>query len=671
MGTGGGATRSYIQKGFEGKHRRPTPFLTRNDLTLWHLLKKVVDTCVEVQEEENFAQLYSRCIDDQNNDCVQLKKEIRDYLTFRDEISMHDDVIYKGQAIVIPAELREEMIQKTHVSHQGAEACIRRARETIFWPGMSAQLRERIGRCDVCKTYQPTQQREPLMPHPTPRTPWSRVSMDLMTLGNQHYLITVDNYSDYWELDELHQNTTARNVIHKCKQNFTRHGIPIESVTLKKVRGEEDLPDEPLRARFTKDVALHTLNREEIGERLQRLTGEDPETTLEMAGLPPKEQASIVRLAHFAILTANSTMDAQPVRQDQAAKDAAQAAVTLVEDAPPAPTPSDTQKKRPAAPPDNGPRPKGPRQQQPRRSHADSSSESDSDEDDLECATVRDIFGFYKADHWDERTLEESRFRQMWKKEFPKLKIPAKNRMAKCDECDTLKTLLARAQSDEDIQEGHRLSKWLLRSGPVGSAAAFKPRRKVTKYNSDGGVVHGAIVYVVKIDTKRADSARHSHDQVKLGYLMPGHTHEDVDQMFSRVSTHLLLHDAPTIPDRLQAYTTVQELTPKKYSKPTPRHPTCKHRTDSLTLGAWQQWSAENVPPHRVGRRSNPPETDPQSGKTRGEETTKRGSTVGICAGSIALSKQAGKGHPAFADKEIPGEVTIDTRVFNIAIAID
>ncbi|KAI8497545.1 hypothetical protein Bbelb_248510 [Branchiostoma belcheri] len=35
----------------------------------------------------------------------------------------------------------------------------------------------------------------------------------------------------------------------------------------------------------------------------------------------------------------------------------------------------------------------------------------------------------------------------------------------------------------------------------------------------------------------------------------------------------------------------VAELTPKKYSKPTPRHPTCKHRTDSLTLGAWQQWS--------------------------------------------------------------------------------
>ncbi|KAI8518361.1 hypothetical protein Bbelb_043780 [Branchiostoma belcheri] len=114
------------------------------------------------------------------------------------------------------------MIQKTHASHQGAEACIRRARETIFWSGMRAQLRERIERCDICKTYQPKQQREPLMPHPTPTTPWSRVSMDLMTLKNRHYLITVDTYSDYWELDELHLNSTAKNAEQHCKDPTIR-----------------------------------------------------------------------------------------------------------------------------------------------------------------------------------------------------------------------------------------------------------------------------------------------------------------------------------------------------------------------------------------------------------------------------------------------------------------
>ncbi|XP_078574037.1 uncharacterized protein LOC144860600 [Branchiostoma floridae x Branchiostoma japonicum] len=41
--------------------------------------------------------------------------------------------------------------------------------------------------------------------------------------------------------------------------------------------------------------------------------------------------------------------------------------------------------------------------------------------------------------------------------------------------------------------------------------------------------------------------------KVKLGYLMPGHTHEDVDQMFSRISTYLERHDATSLPELFQA----------------------------------------------------------------------------------------------------------------------
>ncbi|CAH1271076.1 LAMB1 [Branchiostoma lanceolatum] len=43
--------------------------------------------------------------------------------------------------------------------------------------------------------------------------------------------------------------------------------------------------------------------------------------------------------------------------------------------------------------------------------------------------------------------------------------------------------------------------------------------------------------------------------KVKLGYLMPGHTHEDVDQMFSRFSTHLDKRNAATIPELFQRLT--------------------------------------------------------------------------------------------------------------------
>ncbi|XP_030848478.1 uncharacterized protein LOC115927151 [Strongylocentrotus purpuratus] len=41
--------------------------------------------------------------------------------------------------------------------------------------------------------------------------------------------------------------------------------------------------------------------------------------------------------------------------------------------------------------------------------------------------------------------------------------------------------------------------------------------------------------------------------KIKVGFLMVGHTHEDVDQFFSRISTHLKKHSITTFPKLLQA----------------------------------------------------------------------------------------------------------------------
>lgn len=47
----------------------------------------------------------------------------------------------------------------------------------------------------------------------------------MFTWNNTNYLVTVDYYSRYFELDKL-QSTTASAVIHKLKAAFARHGIP-------------------------------------------------------------------------------------------------------------------------------------------------------------------------------------------------------------------------------------------------------------------------------------------------------------------------------------------------------------------------------------------------------------------------------------------------------------
>ena len=74
-------------------------------------------------------------------------------------------------------------------------------------------------------TYQPKQSKEPLISHETPALPWSKVGVDLFVFENRTYLITVDYYSNFFEVDYL-TSTTVTAVIKKLKEQFSHHGIP-------------------------------------------------------------------------------------------------------------------------------------------------------------------------------------------------------------------------------------------------------------------------------------------------------------------------------------------------------------------------------------------------------------------------------------------------------------
>ncbi len=155
---------------------------------------------------------------------------IRQYFTFRDEITAQDGILFKGQRIIIPQAMQEQMLQKTHSTHQGVEACTRRAKDSIFWPGMSSQIQEMISKCSICNSMKPTQQKETMMSWEIPDRPWQIVAQDLFKYNNKDYLVTVDFYSDFWELDLL-PDTLSHTVIEHTKQHLSRHGIPSKIIT--------------------------------------------------------------------------------------------------------------------------------------------------------------------------------------------------------------------------------------------------------------------------------------------------------------------------------------------------------------------------------------------------------------------------------------------------------
>jgi len=121
--------------------------------------------------------------------------------------------------------MRTEILQKLHSGHLGIEKCRARARDSVWWPGISGDIAEAIKRCPICISLK-TERQEPMI-HPSkfPDRPWQTIGMDLFHYNNTCYLLVADYYSRFPEVKTL-RSLDAKTVVNHCKTLFARHGIP-------------------------------------------------------------------------------------------------------------------------------------------------------------------------------------------------------------------------------------------------------------------------------------------------------------------------------------------------------------------------------------------------------------------------------------------------------------
>ena len=154
---------------------------------------------------------------------IQQGKRRNKGLKFGD-LSIHNGLILKGNRIVIPKDLQQEVMSQLHSGHQGIHKSKERARCSVWWPGINTDIEEYIKKCRVCCQFQ-RPRFEPLCPSELPDTPWQKVGTDLFEWKQVSYLLVVDYYSRFIEIAKL-SSTTSRGVINHLKSIFARHGIP-------------------------------------------------------------------------------------------------------------------------------------------------------------------------------------------------------------------------------------------------------------------------------------------------------------------------------------------------------------------------------------------------------------------------------------------------------------
>ena len=99
------------------------------------------------------------------------------YFSVRDELSVQNGIILRGERALIPKSLRHDMLRRIHMPHMGVEGCLRRARECVYWPAMSSEVKDFIVKCDICRSVDNKQQKETLISHDVPDRPWAKVGV--------------------------------------------------------------------------------------------------------------------------------------------------------------------------------------------------------------------------------------------------------------------------------------------------------------------------------------------------------------------------------------------------------------------------------------------------------------------------------------------------------------
>ena len=186
---------------------------------------------VETEQDDTLQALKTTILKGWPEDKSNVPSQLAPYYSMRDELSIYDGLIFKGERLVVPQGLRAEVKRDIHASHAGVEGCLRRARESVYWPGMNSELRHWISTCEPCRLFEILHGKEiRVMSHEVPQRPWEKVAVNLFSLNQTDYLVTVDYYSGYWELDKLHR-ADAETVVKKLKAHFARHGSPCQLVS--------------------------------------------------------------------------------------------------------------------------------------------------------------------------------------------------------------------------------------------------------------------------------------------------------------------------------------------------------------------------------------------------------------------------------------------------------
>ena len=163
-------------------------------------------------------------------DIKQCPLQLRSYWNYRDELSIVDGIVVKGNCIIIPTKYQPELLSLLHDdSHLEIDKCIQCAKGSIYWPSITEDITSIVNKCEKCLAHCRCNQKEPYIPIDIPKVARKTITTDLFVFQDKTYILIIDLFSHFPVVRQLHGEST-KVVLNALKDVFSNFGIP-ESIT--------------------------------------------------------------------------------------------------------------------------------------------------------------------------------------------------------------------------------------------------------------------------------------------------------------------------------------------------------------------------------------------------------------------------------------------------------
>ena len=189
---------------------------------------KIRQTHVESLQEETKADptlspLRDFIINGWPDSVHNMQEALRPYWCFRDELTILDGLVMKGNRVVVPSALRAETLARLHGGHQGLTTTLQRTRRSVYWPNMQDDISDLLFHCNECQIHGKKKPRVPERQVSASR-PMEIIGIDLMEFKGKTALVSVDYYSGCLTFDFI-QAGTSEEVVKVLDNNFRKLGL--------------------------------------------------------------------------------------------------------------------------------------------------------------------------------------------------------------------------------------------------------------------------------------------------------------------------------------------------------------------------------------------------------------------------------------------------------------